>query len=147
MWQCSVPVSVSPSPLSDFMRQDHSSPGKPVFLLFYFHPLSSPRPIFSPLPSAISWQCGLFEMWPHRTPSLDCYVTLLLLRACYPPDRPYCLVVSLPDSKPRGPGFGFRPCQIFWVTVDLERGPLSPCGDKWGATWKKSSRSGLENWD
>jgi hypothetical protein len=30
--------------------------------------------------------------------------------------------------------------------VGLERGPLSPCDDKWGATWKKSSSSGLENW-
>jgi hypothetical protein len=31
--------------------------------------------------------------------------------------------------------------------LGLERGPLSPCEDKWGATWKKSSGSGLENWD
>jgi hypothetical protein len=37
--------------------------------------------------------------------------------------------------------------QIFWVAVGLERGPLSPCESKWGATWKKSSDSGLENWD
>jgi hypothetical protein len=29
--------------------------------------------------------------------------------------------------------------------VGLERGPLSPCESKWGATWKKSSCSGLEN--
>jgi hypothetical protein len=29
--------------------------------------------------------------------------------------------------------------------VSLERGPLSPCEDKWGAIWKKSSSSGLEN--
>jgi hypothetical protein len=41
----------------------------------------------------------------------------------------------------------FRPYHIFWVAVGLERGPLSPCEDKWGATWKKSSGSGLENWD
>jgi hypothetical protein len=33
---------------------------------------------------------------------------------------------------------------IFWVAVGLERGPLTPCEDKWGATWKKSSGSGLE---
>jgi hypothetical protein len=33
------------------------------------------------------------------------------------------------------------------VTVGLERGPLSPCEVKWGATWKESSGSGLENWD
>jgi hypothetical protein len=31
--------------------------------------------------------------------------------------------------------------------VGLERGLLSPCEDKWGATWKKISGSGLENWD
>jgi hypothetical protein len=37
--------------------------------------------------------------------------------------------------------------QIFWVAVGLEWGPLSPCESKWGATWKKSSGSGLENWD
>jgi hypothetical protein len=36
---------------------------------------------------------------------------------------------------------------IFWVAVGLKRGPLSPCEDKWGATWKESSGSGLENWD
>jgi hypothetical protein len=35
---------------------------------------------------------------------------------------------------------------IFWVAVGMERGPLSPCEDKWAATWKKSSGSGLENW-
>jgi hypothetical protein len=27
--------------------------------------------------------------------------------------------------------------------VGLERGPLIPCEDKWGATWKKSNVSGL----
>jgi hypothetical protein len=26
-------------------------------------------------------------------------------------------------------------------------GSTQPCEDKWGATWKKSSGSGLENWD
>jgi hypothetical protein len=31
------------------------------------------------------------------------------------------------------------------LAVGLERGPLSPCEDKWGGTWKKSSGSGLEN--
>jgi hypothetical protein len=30
--------------------------------------------------------------------------------------------------------------------VGLERGPLSPCEDKWVATRKKSSGSGLVNW-
>jgi hypothetical protein len=40
-----------------------------------------------------------------------------------------------------------RRYQIFWVAVGLERGPLSPCESKWGVTWKKSSGSGLKNWD
>jgi hypothetical protein len=31
--------------------------------------------------------------------------------------------------------------------VGLEWDPLSPCEDKWGATWMKSSGSGLENRD
>jgi hypothetical protein len=31
--------------------------------------------------------------------------------------------------------------------VGLERGPLSPCEDKWGAIWKRISGFGLENWD
>jgi hypothetical protein len=44
-------------------------------------------------------------------------------------------------------GFDSRRYQIFWVAVGLERGPLSPCDSKCGATWKKSSDSGLENWD
>jgi hypothetical protein len=44
-------------------------------------------------------------------------------------------------------GFDSRFYQIFWVAVGLERGPLSPCESKWGATWKKRSGSGLENWD
>jgi hypothetical protein len=29
----------------------------------------------------------------------------------------------------------------------LEKGSTQARGDKWGATWKKSSGSGLENWD
>jgi hypothetical protein len=37
--------------------------------------------------------------------------------------------------------------RCFWVAVGLERGLLSSCEDKWGATWKKSSGSGLEYWD
>jgi hypothetical protein len=57
------------------------------------------------------------------------------------------LVVRLPGCRPRGPELNSRRCQIFWVAVGLERGPLNPCKDKWGATWKKTSGSGLENWD
>jgi hypothetical protein len=44
-------------------------------------------------------------------------------------------------------GFDSRRYQIFWVAVDLVRGPLSHCESKWGATWEKSSGSGLVNWD
>jgi hypothetical protein len=50
-------------------------------------------------------------------------------------------------AGPEVPGFNSQRCQFFWVTVSLEHGPLSSCEDKWGATWKKSSGSGLENWD
>jgi hypothetical protein len=57
------------------------------------------------------------------------------------------LVVRLPGCRPRGSWFDYRRYQIFWVAVGLERGPLSPCEDKWGATWKTSSGSSLENWD
>jgi hypothetical protein len=42
-----------------------------------------------------------------------------------------------PSCRPRG----------FRVAVGLERGPLSPCEDKWIATWKKTSGSGQENGD
>jgi hypothetical protein len=47
----------------------------------------------------------------------------------------------------RGSGFDSQRDQIVCVAVGLEWCPLSPCEDKWGATWKKSSGSGLENWD
>jgi hypothetical protein len=62
-------------------------------------------------------------------------------------DRLCGLVVRVSGCYPRGPGFDSRRYQIFWVAVGLERGPLSPCESKWGATWKESSGSGLENWD
>jgi hypothetical protein len=57
------------------------------------------------------------------------------------------IIFDIPGCTPWGPGFDSRRRQIFWVAVGLERGPLSPCEDKWGATWKKSSSFGLENWD
>jgi hypothetical protein len=62
-------------------------------------------------------------------------------------DRLCGLVVKVPGCYPRGPGFDSRCCQIFWVVLGLERGPLSSCENKWGATWKKSSGSGLEKRD
>jgi hypothetical protein len=46
-------------------------------------------------------------------------------------------VIRLPDCRPRGLGFDSRRCQIFWIAVGLEQGPLSPCEDEWGATWKE----------
>jgi hypothetical protein len=56
------------------------------------------------------------------------------------------LVVRLPGCRPRGSRFDSRRCQIFWVGLSLEQGPHSPFEDKWGATWKKSSNSSLENY-
>jgi hypothetical protein len=56
-------------------------------------------------------------------------------------DRLCGLVVRRPGCRPRGPGFDSRQYQIFCIVVGLERGPLSPCEDKWGATSKKSSGS------
>jgi hypothetical protein len=50
-------------------------------------------------------------------------------------------------ANPEVPGSIPGAYQIFSVAVGLERGPLSPCEDKWLATWKNSSGSGLENWD
>jgi hypothetical protein len=54
------------------------------------------------------------------------------------------LAIRLPGCRTRGPGCDSRHCHVFWVAVGPERGPLSPCEDKWGATWKKSSGCGLE---
>jgi hypothetical protein len=71
----------------------------------------------------------------------------LVLEICYIIDRLCDLVVRLPSCRPRGPEFDSRRCQIFWVVVGLRRGPLSLCEEKWEATWKKISGSGLENWD
>jgi hypothetical protein len=62
-------------------------------------------------------------------------------------DRLCGLVVRVPGCRPRGPGFDSLRCQIFWVAMGLERGPLSPYEAKWGAIWKTISGSGLENWD
>jgi len=40
-------------------------------------------------------------------------------------DRLCGLVVRVSGYRYRGPGFDPRRYQIFWVVVDLERGPLS----------------------
>jgi hypothetical protein len=68
-----------------------------------------------------------------------------ILFACK--DRLCGLVVRVPDCSPIGPEFDSRRYQIFWAAVSLERGPLSPCEDKWAATGKKSNGSDVENWD
>jgi hypothetical protein len=49
-------------------------------------------------------------------------------------------VVRLPDFGFRGPGFNSRSYQIFWEVMGLERGPLGPCEDKWGANCRKKYR-------
>jgi hypothetical protein len=71
----------------------------------------------------------------------------IFIRFCICQDRLCGLVVRLPGCTPRDPGFNSQCCQIFWVAMGLEQGPLSPCEGKWGATWMKSSSSDLENWD
>jgi hypothetical protein len=67
--------------------------------------------------------------------------------SCRVEDRLCGLVVRIPGRRAGGPGFDSGRFQIFWVALGLERGPLISCEDKWEATWKKSSGSGLENWD
>jgi hypothetical protein len=54
------------------------------------------------------------------------------------------LVIRVSGYRSRGPGFDSRRCQIYWEVVGLERG-TEPREDNWGATWKDSSGSGLEN--
>jgi hypothetical protein len=51
-------------------------------------------------------------------------------------DRLCGLVARVPGCRLKGPGFDSRGYQIFWVAMGLERDPLSPYEDKWGATWK-----------
>jgi hypothetical protein len=51
-------------------------------------------------------------------------------RINYSSDRLCVLVVSVPGCRLRGPVFGSRRYQIFWVTVCSERGPLSFYEDK-----------------
>jgi hypothetical protein len=62
--------------------------------------------------------------------------TVLKIRICD-------LLARVPGCYPRGSGFDSRRNWIFCVVVGLERDPISPFEDKWGATWKKSSSSGL----
>jgi hypothetical protein len=91
----------------------------------------------------------MFSHCSYKTNLVLCkflYCTEFLFMSCRRCDLLCGLVVRVPGCRPRGPGCDSRRCQIFWVAVGLKRGPLSPCEDKWGATWKKSSGSSLENW-
>jgi hypothetical protein len=55
-------------------------------------------------------------------------------------DRLCGLVVRVPGRRHRDPVLDSWRYQIFWVAVGLEQSPLSPCEDKWGATWKNNYR-------
>jgi hypothetical protein len=57
------------------------------------------------------------------------------------------LAFRVPGCRHRGPGFDSRRYQIFWVAVGLERGPLSLVGMNEELPERKSSGSGLENWN
>jgi hypothetical protein len=59
------------------------------------------------------------------------------------------LVVRVPGYRSRGPGSipGATRFSDSSGVVGLERGPLSLVEYNWGATWKKSSGSGLEKRD
>jgi hypothetical protein len=62
-------------------------------------------------------------------------------------DRPCGLVVRVPGYRSRGPGFDSRRYQIIWEAVSLERGPLRIVRKVLELFERKSSGSGLENWD
>jgi hypothetical protein len=59
-------------------------------------------------------------MWKESNLVSTVFIALLIIT------NPLCgLVVRLPRCRPGGPGFDSLHCQIFWVAVGLERGPLS----------------------
>jgi hypothetical protein len=66
---------------------------------------------------------------------------------CVYNDRLYGLVVRVPGCKHRGPGFDCRVYQIFWVKVGLERDPISFVRINEELLERKSSDSGLKDWD
>jgi hypothetical protein len=94
------------------------------------------------------WRMVNCERWISIRAAIAMALNVVkLIKVCLVDDRLCGLVVRLSGCRPRGHGFDSRRCQIFWVTMGLERGPLSPYEEKWGATWKESTGSGLENWD
>jgi hypothetical protein len=61
---------------------------------------------------------------------------------------PLCgLVVRVPHSRSRGPGFDFRRYQIFWKVVGLEWGPFSLMSTIEELLVRDSGGSSLENWE
>jgi hypothetical protein len=57
------------------------------------------------------------------------------------------LVVRVSGYRSRGPGFDSRRFQIFWEAEGLERGSLSLLRTTEELFGRKSSGSGVENWD
>jgi hypothetical protein len=95
------------------------------FVLYPHEPcLLIPLPVLNFLPLNISL-CFLFILFVLCSNGSD------LL--CGP-------MVRFPRCRPRGPGFYYRLYQIFWVAVDLERGPLGSCEHIGGAAWNKKKR-------
>jgi hypothetical protein len=95
----------------------------------------------------ITWSSQNNAFRDSSTATCVFIVTVMLLQSCFlahtdtqSEDR---ISWSISGCRPRGPGFDSRRCQIFWVALGLEQGPHSPCEEKWGATLKKSSDSGL----
>jgi hypothetical protein len=57
-------------------------------------------------------------------------IIIIIIIIAVDPNRLCGLLVRVPGCRPRGLGFDSRYCQIFWVAVGLERGPLNSCEDK-----------------
>jgi hypothetical protein len=57
----------------------------------------------------------------------------------------YGLVVRVPSYRCRGPGFNFRPYQIYWEAVSLELGPFSLVSTTEKLLGRNNSDPGLKN--